>query len=62
MRVGDREVVLRVAAKRLPKSLTRESRLSVGASRREEAILFLMSSVASCYKCRFRTNEFHKLG
>ena len=35
----DREVGLRVAARRLPKSLSRESRLSMDASRRE-VILF----------------------
>ena len=46
----DREVGLRMAVRRLPKSSTRESRLSTGASQKEE-ILF------KCLWWRAITNE-----
>ena len=50
------EARLSIAARRLPKSWSWESRLSIGGLRRE-AILFQASSAASCYERIVATTE-----
>ena len=53
----DREVGLRVAAKRLPKSSSWESEIVRGQFKEIGDSIFKTSSVASCYKCNYRTNN-----